>query len=85
MCSAVSGILTRSTTSLTIMEINIMIKRLETEPSLVEPEPVERKYNVCWDDSDIPMNDEPFETREEATAFILDDLGLIILEVKPKK
>ena len=81
MCGAVSGYLLNHDSRTREQDM----KPLTTEPSLVEPEPVERKYNVCWDDSDIPMNDEPFETREEATAFILDDLGLIILEVKPKK
>ena len=76
-----------------------MIKRLATEPyplsqrysycgepSLTEPQPVDIKYNVIWPNiSDVPMNDEPFETKEEALDFILDDLGLAVVEVKPKK
>ena len=92
MCSAVSGILTRSTTSLTIMELNIMVKfhqvtqRLETEPSLVEPQPAEIKYSVVWADVSTPnahnYADELFETRDEAIDFVLEDLGLKILEVQ---
>ena len=61
------------------------MKPLTTEPSLVEPQPVEKKYNVVWEDSDRPLNDEPFETKAEAWIFILDDLGLKIVEVKSKK
>jgi hypothetical protein len=60
------------------------MKPLTTEPSLVEPQPVEKEYNVVWEDSShFPLNDEPFETKGEAWAFILDDLGLKIVEVKP--
>ena len=59
------------------------MKPLTTEPSLVEPQPVEKKYNVVWEDSDRPLNDEPFETKAEAWIFILDDLGLKIVEVNP--
>ena len=61
------------------------MKPLTTEPSLVEPQPVEKEYNVVWEDSDRPLNDEPFETKAEAWLFILDDLGLKIVEVKSKK
>ena len=60
------------------------MKPLTTEPSLVEPQPVEKAYDVVWEDSShFPLNDEPFETKGEAWAFILDDLGLKIVEVKP--
>ena len=60
-----------------------MTVQLTTEPSLVEPQPLEKKYNVVGDNYDVPLNDEPFETKGEAWAFILDDLGLKIVEVKP--
>jgi hypothetical protein len=60
------------------------MKPLTTEPSLVEPQPVGKAYNVVWEDSShFPLNDEPFETKAEAWIFILDDLGLKIVEVKP--
>ena len=70
------------------------MKPLTTEPSLVEPEPLEKKYIiVCLDHQYDHLRNKdpfyydgiPFETREEAIDSILDDLGLKIVEVKPKK
>ena len=81
MCSAVSGNFNSGIIP-QLINYGASMKPLTTEPSLVEPQPVEKEYNVIWDDSDRPLNDEPFETKEDAWAFILDDLGLKIVEVK---
>ena len=84
MCSVVSGILTCSATTLTNYGANM--KPLTTEPSLVEPQPAEIKYSVVWADVSTPnahnYADELFETRDEAIDFVLEDLGLKILEVQ---
>ena len=55
---------------------------LTTEPSLVEPEPLEIKYSIEYTDSPRSFTGELFETKEEAIDFILDDMGLEILEVQ---
>tara|TARA_R100001244_G_scaffold90761_1_gene68869 strand:+ start:667 stop:855 length:189 start_codon:yes stop_codon:yes gene_type:complete len=55
---------------------------LTTEPSLVEPEPVEIKYRILVLNSSKSFAGELFETREEAIDFILEDVGLEILEVQ---
>jgi len=84
MCSAVSGIFNSGIIP-QLINYGANMKPLTTEPSLVEPQPVEKEYNVVGDNYDAPLNDEPFETKEDAWAFILDDLGLKIVEVKSKK
>ena len=84
MCSAVSGILTRSTTSLTNYGANM--KPLTTEPSLVEPEPSVVGFNVVYPSltrkTPVTANDYPFETRAEAIDFALEYFGVTIEKVK---